>query len=128
MTREEMLNHLEIMSSYPEYPGDGEALDMAIAALKAEPCEDAISRQAVLDAVKNNYRMAAIDSIEKLPPVTPKPRTGKWNDYYTSQKGNDVFNCKLCGATFIVTQGKDDMNFCPNCGAKMGGMSKCRTV
>lgn len=45
--------------------------------------------------------------------------TGKWNDYYTSQKGNDVFNCTLCSATFIVIQGSNKMNYCPNCGAKM---------
>ena len=46
-------------------------------------------------------------------------KSGKWNEYYTSQKGNDVFNCKECGHTFVVTQGKDNMNYCPNCGAKM---------
>ena len=46
-------------------------------------------------------------------------QTGEWNEYYTSQKGNNVFNCKECGHTFVVTQGKDNMNFCPNCGARM---------
>ena len=46
-------------------------------------------------------------------------KSGKWNEYYTSQKGNNVFNCKECGHTFIVTQGKDNMNYCPNCGCRM---------
>lgn len=41
---------------------------------KITECEHMVSREAVLEAVKNNYRMAAIDVIEKLPPVTPKPR------------------------------------------------------
>ena len=54
----------------------------------------------------------------KLCPLKEVP-TGKWNDYYTSQKGNDVFNCTLCSATFIVIQGNNKMNYCPNCGAKM---------
>ena len=139
MTREEAIEVIE--QDIPcEYDTDLiEALNMAIAALKAEPCEDCVSREAVLDALtkigrwKHYFNEAqtvaeCIRAIENLPPVTPKQRTGEWNDYYTSQKGNDVFNCKLCGATFIVTQGKDDMNFCPSCGAKMGEMSKCRTV
>lgn len=79
MTNEEARAILEEVktiddSMYQYNPAYLEALDMAIAALKAEPCEDAVSREAVLEAVKNNYRMAAIDVIEKLPPVTPKQR------------------------------------------------------
>ena len=46
---------------------------------------------------------------------------GEWNPYYTKRENNDIFNCKLCGTTFIVMQGKDNMNFCPNCGARMKG-------
>ena len=57
-----------------------------------------------------------IKCIKGMPSVT---QSGKWNEYYTSQKGNNVFNCKECGHTFVVTQGKDNMNYCPNCGAKM---------
>ena len=105
---------------------------------KPTECEDAVSRQAALKAFEelpHEYKtkeqrartggIAACQFIvRELPPVTPKQRTGKWNDYYTSKKGNDVFNCKLCGATFIVTQGEDNMNYCPNCGAKMEGESE----
>lgn len=43
---------------------------------------------------------------------------GEWNPYYTKREHNHIFNCKLCGDTFIVTQGNDDMNFCPNCGSR----------
>lgn len=39
---------------------------------------------------------------------------GKWaNPTY------DAFSCNQCGRTFIVIQGGDSMNFCPNCGAMM---------
>lgn len=81
MTREEREDALAIMNVIihmidEQYDNDRveKAVDTAIAALKAEPCEDAVNREAVLDAIKNNYRMAAIDVIEKLPPVTPKQR------------------------------------------------------
>ena len=89
-----------------------------------EPCDDAISR--ILKRMWNcrGKHTTSIDKVameqiihDELPPVTHK--SGKWNEYYTSQKGNNVFNCKECGHTFIVTQGKDNMNYCPNCGARM---------
>ena len=58
-----------------------EAFQAAIEALK-EPCEDAVSRQAVLDAItanciwENEYNLTSSrikNVVEKLPPVTPKP-------------------------------------------------------
>lgn len=55
--------------------------------------------------------------IDKMP-TADRPQ-GEWNPYYTKRENNDIFNCKLCGTTFIVMQGKDNMNFCPNCGARM---------
>ena len=58
---------------------------------KIEPCEDAISRQAVIDAidkwVKNMHILIALptnevtplfESVHKLPHVTPQPKTGHW--------------------------------------------------
>lgn len=41
-------------------------------------------------------------------------KTGKWIKLY-----DDTFHCQLCGHTFMVIQGEDSMNYCPNCGAKM---------
>jgi hypothetical protein len=45
-----------------------------------QPCEDAISRQAVLDVINLNwdYRKNCIRAIEALPPVTPQQKYGKW--------------------------------------------------
>ena len=59
-----------------------EALDMGIKALEQEPCDDCISREAVLDMVEdmtdqfgNKHRVVTEGMISLLPPVTPKPKT-----------------------------------------------------
>lgn len=56
----------------------GEFIDrQAIKALEQESCEDAISRQAVLDVVeREQFKGDAISEIEKLPSV--KPQEPKW--------------------------------------------------
>ena len=59
-----------------------DTLDTAIKALEQQPCEDAISRQAVCNIV-NDIRdcisvegyCAIIERLKKLPPVTPKSET-----------------------------------------------------
>lgn len=66
----------------------GEALGMAMEALKREPCEDCISRQAVLDTLCSEwnawtYADDAIDSVvnivrDKLPSVTPARPKSEW--------------------------------------------------
>ena len=45
-------------------------------------------------------------------------KTGRWNEYYRATT-DDTFHCSPCGSCFIVLQGNERMNFCPNCGAKM---------
>ena len=112
-----------------------EKQDKTIKALKQEPCEDAISRQAVLSKIKevcfseewvqfrvdkgsNGQRDFLINYIEQLSPVTPQTRKGHWvNGEYCSECGCDV-------PTFIVDwrwqEEKDmDAKYCPNCGSKM---------
>lgn len=117
----------------------GQALDMAIEALKQETCDDCISRQAVLDILDNhkyskefceehhidwsiNLGMAHI-VINDLPSVTSKQKTGKWVgiEYDGYADGNpvyDVFECSVCGCEH---KGESDTltNYCPDCGAKM---------
>ena len=115
--------------------------------LEQQPCDDLISREDAFEIIASNDATDGTEPIftgrqvvallSTLPSVTQKcekcamngsgskycdncgSKSGKWNKYYTSQKGNDVFNCKECGHTFVVTQGKDNMNFCPNCGCRM---------
>ena len=53
--------------------------------------------------------------VEKMPPIEER-KTGKWN-----RLRSDTFHCNFCGTTFIVIQGENNMNYCPNCGARMEG-------
>lgn len=84
MTREEAIAHgkeqLEIFGGEHR-----EFIEMAIKALEQEPCEDAISRQAVLDNIKNGFHWESVNGItaetvlkqvihdvEIMPSVQPK--------------------------------------------------------
>lgn len=81
-----------------------------------ESCEDAISRQAVLEIAKSSNsnwidNSVLFKKVNELPPVTPKPKMGHWifdevldRHYYCSE-------CKSMGV--------DYWDYCPNCGAKM---------
>lgn len=85
------------------------------------PCEDAISRQAVLDMMQ--MRMGGKElykAVYDLPPVTPQPKTGRW---ITVNKGLIVtlYKCSECGRTVKDDTGYDvtkDYPYC-HCGAKM---------
>lgn len=101
-----------------------EALDLAIKALEQQPCEDCISREAVLEILeKEEFKGDAIYEIEKkLPSVTPTRPTGKWivcdvvkfGDFV----GTEKYECSKCHHRV----GAFKSNFCPNCGAKMNGV------
>ena len=102
---------------------------MAIKALEQEPCEDVVSRQAVIDEIEF-YQInpqhfdfvSLIDNIKDLPPVTSECKKGKWIN--KSQKSG-------CGITFVASEctccGKKTLfncdeliyRYCPNCGAEM---------
>jgi hypothetical protein len=101
-----------------------------------EPCEDAISREAALEAVLTRvpdfcgsdedgnliYRNETASYIRNLPSVTPKPKTGRWF-YDKSIENWRCSECKetpktmgYCGsANFMV----EHFKFCNHCGAKM---------
>lgn len=89
-----------------------EFYDTAIKALEQEPCEDCISRQAVIDMTGLSEWFDSSDSyndfviaLSDLPPVTPQPKTGHW-----------IHNkCDKCGASRPPLFD----NFCPNCGTRM---------
>lgn len=71
-----------------------------------EPCNDAISRQAVLNEI---YNLA--DKIIALPSVTPAEKVGYWRDTGSGQE------CSECGE---IQYGYDSFRkYCANCGAKM---------
>ncbi len=94
MTRDEAIKTLRSMKSDFPLPkaaqtrrAQNDALDVAIEALKVEPCEDTISRQAAVDALNKldvsdgvgissiacDLQEEAIRSIENLPSVQPDP-------------------------------------------------------
>lgn len=98
--------------------------------LQQQPCDDCISRQAVLRILKNNrYRFNisqegncegivlwseklikddACKEIEQLPSVTPKEKTGHWI------RTKDGFECSECSC---ISRSLAD--FCQYCGASM---------
>ena len=101
---------------------------------KAEPCEDAISRQAVHDAIRkiglckcSTNEIEAVDEclrvVKALPSVTSKQRTGHWieqEDYNL----DTFYDCSECGESFSLIDGTptDNLyNYCPNCGCAMSG-------
>ena len=124
MTREERenaINFLKIYRNEELYTEEcRNAHKMAIEALQKEPCEDAISRQAVLaiagdscldlDSYEDTREFC--DEIKALPPVTPHPKMGRWIEHF--DESGKWYECDQCH-----TDWGGSVNYCPNCGAKM---------
>lgn len=114
--------------------------------LEQEPCEDYVSRQAVLeifgyvmdywkehaidvepheieDAIIEQYTFTA-EELSKLPLVTPQTKVGHWIAQNIHNCHTD-FKCSKCGYVhnFLHLYGEPtaDYPYCPNCGAKMEG-------
>lgn len=109
-----------------------------IGALATKPCEDAISRQAVIDSIRNYfhdeyYQRTSIqdcrdclieDVIKSLPPVTPIRPKGEWKYDKTIQN----WRCSKCNETpktlgYVGTKEfmTEHFKFCNHCGADMRG-------
>lgn len=94
---------------------------------EAQPCEDCISREAVIEKLKQEEKILytptgmnyLIRAIKALPSVTPTRPTGQWIDIdcqsYTWQ-----IKCPFCNhsRSMMSTQGIYP-NYCENCGARM---------
>ena len=107
-----------------------DSLDMAIEALKQEPCGDAISRQTALSmqyriddsATLSARNVINVDDIEDLPPVTlQRPRKGQWLRMSDLSEQEDYrYKCSRCGN---VINHKDKMDlytfnsWCGRCGS-----------
>ena len=90
-----------------------------------EPCEDAVSRKSLLRWVKtetNPYGKPTLDyesglkvmeHIEKMPPVTPKRKKGKW-----IRNDNGTWSCDQCNS-WIPDEQHYYANWCLYCGADM---------
>jgi len=98
--------------------------------LKQEPCDNAVSRQAALDAMyelcntgetleenpwrDNPHIDAIIDAINNLPPVNPQePKSGHW--IHRTQDGGCFWEeCSVCH-----TERAFSTKYCPDCGTYM---------
>ena len=86
--------------------------------------DDLISRQAAIDALKNQmsdrndlYNIPVRRSIvilEQLPSAQPERKTGKWIRVIDGWKCS---NCKC----LVEEEREPSYNFCPSCGADMRG-------
>ena len=96
--------------------------------VKPQPCEDAISRQAVLDAVDKvcrgsvEYRVI-YDRCEELIKAIPsaEPKTGHWIEK-DGFDGDVYYDCSECGDSWTMIEGTswdNEFKYCPSCGAKM---------
>ena len=97
---------------------------------------DYISRQAAIELLFNedDYGKASIYTydLESLPPADVRENVrGKWIDMDSDLEKYDDIRCSCCMHAFTVDAYhwtdigfiKDDLNFCPNCGADMRGES-----
>ena len=97
---------------------------LSLSPAQPEPCEDAVSREAVLDKAwdapyEGRYiQVVSVGDIEELPPVTPSHKKGKWVKVTNGRGGHE---CNICHAYAPSYQNGDEYlsRFCPNCGAKM---------
>lgn len=133
MTREERRMAIEELKRDIELDNDFtedylNAVNMAIEALEQEPCEDCISRQAVIDilddmtkdyAKSNDFEKVngvAWVKVQKLPSVNPQePKIGHW-----ILTDDDVFvYCSECEDSYYKRPIDASWHYCPNCGCRM---------
>jgi hypothetical protein len=87
-----------------------------------EPCDDAISREAVIEWLENatyeDICEAVGTNLDFLPSVTQK--SGKWTKMFLTDTRDIYCQCSECGFIHKFIDGHTaQYNFCPNCGARM---------
>ena len=103
-----------------------------LSSARPELCEDAVSRKAVYEAMvekgqrSRRYKLGETwelngaeirETLDTVPSVTPKRKTGKWVNNI-----HDLPVCDQCGYMTPYDRAIDDYeygNYCPNCGARM---------
>lgn len=103
-------------------------------------CEDAISRQATIDAIYKKHigckdaienapindlyacgLEEAIDAVDNMPSVKPQPKMGHWIGI--DEEPHEDYECDRCGyvvSTYTANiEPHTEYKYCPNCGAKM---------
>ena len=107
------------------------SFDIAIKALEQQPCDDAISCEAVIEWLKakdiiklSSQEETARKELKALPPVTPQQKYGKWIEHpeieTSAPKYLMFYECSECGDKPCFC--KSDIHkkrFCSNCGCRM---------
>ena len=137
MTKEEAIKYFQGKIEWAKqkcYPyiskEEVEIFETAIEALKREPCEDAISRQAVRHILNHEVQVPIkvwkklYILVDDLPSVNPQEKTGHWITWKEAE--NEIasetrFECSVChDAAQTLCNGLDLLSpYCPNCGARM---------
>ena len=91
---------------------------------RQEPCDDAISREAVLTIASIHTLTVdeTVKAIKNLPSVrSQEPKTGHWIGI--DEEPHEDYECDKCGyvvSTYTANiEPHTEYKFCPNCGARM---------
>lgn len=90
-----------------------------------EPCEDAVSRQAIKKLKRHNLaegQFVSLYDIEQLPSVRPQEQTGRWIKHNTGH--SRYYSCSKCSCLALNTEVADGViwklsKYCPDCGVRM---------
>ena len=124
MNREEAIRKVKgCLTDYFPMEDYGEVEEI-IKALEQEPCEDAVSREAVLaiagdsclDLDSYEDTKEFYDEIKELPSIVHTQKTGRW---IFVDKAHEHAHCSECGYGNVDLFNGRPHNYCPNCGAKM---------
>lgn len=96
------------------------ALALAQKAFGQEPCEDCVSRQAVLDIAKSSKsnwidNSVLFKRVNELPSVNPQQKTGHWIKIKPYPLQMHEYECSEC----LHETDDNTENYCSECGAKM---------
>lgn len=132
MTRESMIKVLRYKAEHIKTRIKPEFFLEVADALEQQP-EDAISRQAAIDALSHmcsedengiTVSRANVNSMLRvLSPVTPQPKTGRWITQWNVAHQKEYYYCSECREEFSYDGETgikmNDYDYCPYCGARM---------
>jgi hypothetical protein len=134
--KEQTISNLKKLKSF--HNGSfGADIERAIQALEQESCEDAVSRQALIDKATSwdahftdSEKAVPLTDIMSLPSVTPQPKVGKWIKEHHTIKCNNCKTIIFTSCDYNDRQEYRDMvmddyieqyRYCPFCGRRMNG-------
>lgn len=85
---------------------------------------DLISRKALCKyALNTKDKTISPNDIMRFPSAEPELKKGEWL-HKPNEYDDDTYECSRCGEPWTLIEGtpkENNMNYCPNCGAKMRG-------